>query len=1249
MVGLLTEIGRAYMVVDNRLYLWNYNDSADFDEFDELDQLIVSVAVIPPKTNVFKSVVSHILVIATTTQVMLLPIVFPEEKRGVRGPMEIHPCRDYVIGTDNIAMKRMVGLGNGRLFMCGEDGNIYEFDYTLSSGWMTAKARKVNRTFNPFRLLLPSVFFSADQIIMMEVDSSRNYLWTFSQKNELRCYHVTDSNLTCLASNSKIFKEAAESFGERGASDWKELEEDQAHRIISLGCISRTESESVVLVATTSHAARIFFSLKDGYLTIKFVRLGPPTLESTGQATYPPKFIRNSGLYTVTTALTNVHLSLLANTIGNTRSSLIALTRQPFSESLAGAPTSVSVEPAVVARYTKHMIENVQEVALGPSHEATAFQIDKIEEIKELPAAFYMSPLSECLFAKNCENPLIGLSEFSYQHALPPSRYLILSDTSLRVIVRCRPVDELVSLLVEPQEAVVRLIKTFVQRYGNIETEAMLLLLACDHVFSSSAMSSLLRMKSSTESANKSSLGSFLSPDRPKSSLASSSGLKRTISNLYASPIMPMSSSAMIVSSSSDIALREIAAKWFFDALNGGVPENGFSGTQFSYKFRALYLVFTRLVRPFWEWSITLSSKNDSTPQQSRFSLIQLHAMYDPLEGFHRFVTDKNFFAKYEAGWPKNPSASAKAAIDTEKIYLQDFVLLVKRTLEALSMIKKVAAVSDPARPLMASVIEKLTAPSKNILKTLEFRQLVFKENYYDTILELSKELINAAINDDLGQVNTIIISQFNDECPFYFGKTDMVLQQAQMQLKLLDAQDTYGLVDKRKESFLSAYQLFVSICHLPQFDIKEAAAKCWAVHCYSPLLKLVITRLEKIGQQRLDDPKCFTVAIDTLNILILGEYPEDVFVKPSGSLIFSDEERNSTISDCLHLLCFSSVLELRWKVYAWLLLNKRTRDLFSLANADVVAYLSSDSNLALDLASYYIYNKKYVEASGHFLRLAKSDDAIKLENRLRYLAQAKICLESSQSGSLLEKRVMDKSIQDAELQQRILVAVQNLSEAAMSDNPSDDIDRLENNLLSLEILFRICKQYSLFEYCLLVIASTDDPSTSASVIPILWTNLIAVEINKGGDWHSRVEEIFDRLRPLVSNDVLFPLAHIIAKLEKFNLENQRDLSANYVPLLLKKVGILPESIATGYLQILRNLAQADEATRLHLIRASFVVCEFYQDRPNLPTAPRSLVDAMEGLLNNAMMCLVQLPSSIAKRELEETYAQLKNQVFKNW
>ncbi|KAJ2069752.1 hypothetical protein GGI08_000198, partial [Coemansia sp. S2] len=43
-MGLFPEIKRAWITVDHRLFLWNYEDESDFYSFEDQEQIIVSVA-----------------------------------------------------------------------------------------------------------------------------------------------------------------------------------------------------------------------------------------------------------------------------------------------------------------------------------------------------------------------------------------------------------------------------------------------------------------------------------------------------------------------------------------------------------------------------------------------------------------------------------------------------------------------------------------------------------------------------------------------------------------------------------------------------------------------------------------------------------------------------------------------------------------------------------------------------------------------------------------------------------------------------------------------------------------------------------------------------------------------------------------------------------------------------------------------------------------------------------------------------
>ena len=43
-------------------------------------------------------------------------------------------------------MLKIAGTSNGRILMCGKDGNLYELVYQAEDGWFRKKCRKVNRS-----------------------------------------------------------------------------------------------------------------------------------------------------------------------------------------------------------------------------------------------------------------------------------------------------------------------------------------------------------------------------------------------------------------------------------------------------------------------------------------------------------------------------------------------------------------------------------------------------------------------------------------------------------------------------------------------------------------------------------------------------------------------------------------------------------------------------------------------------------------------------------------------------------------------------------------------------------------------------------------------------------------------------------------------------------------------------------------------------------------------------------------------
>ena len=62
----------------------------------------------------------------------------------------------FTLPTDNIHMLSVTGSANGRIFMAGMDGCLYELHYQAEDGWFSRKCRKINHSTSMLSVLVPS-------------------------------------------------------------------------------------------------------------------------------------------------------------------------------------------------------------------------------------------------------------------------------------------------------------------------------------------------------------------------------------------------------------------------------------------------------------------------------------------------------------------------------------------------------------------------------------------------------------------------------------------------------------------------------------------------------------------------------------------------------------------------------------------------------------------------------------------------------------------------------------------------------------------------------------------------------------------------------------------------------------------------------------------------------------------------------------------------------------------------------------
>jgi len=337
-VGLFPEIHRAYITIDNKLFLWNYYDGSDFYLYDDLSQIIISVALVKPRVGVFVPSIQHLLVVSTPVELLIFAVRF--EGGNVHGALQLLPTQ-FTLPSDNVHMTDIIGTDEGRILLCGKDGGMYEIEYsTEEGGWFGGgmsggiasylqpfssllgvggrrkKCRKLNHTGGRFRLvrtLLPTFLGgisttgpltgagAADPPVeRMVYDNTRNLLFTLSSiasgrvlKPVICCYDLGKDGwgMTLRSRNDDLLTETRSALRSVPSHMWEDLAPSGSGsaatgqhelKIVSIAPIPRSESSNIVLLAVTSHGHRLFFELSQvsRTLRVKFVRLCPPALHA---------------------------------------------------------------------------------------------------------------------------------------------------------------------------------------------------------------------------------------------------------------------------------------------------------------------------------------------------------------------------------------------------------------------------------------------------------------------------------------------------------------------------------------------------------------------------------------------------------------------------------------------------------------------------------------------------------------------------------------------------------------------------------------------------------------------------------------------------------------------------------------------------------------------------------------------------------------------------------------------------------
>lgn len=486
MMGLFAELSHAWVVIDNALYLWDYTlPNPELIGFEDQPNIITAVKLVKPRAKVFVDAITHLLVVATTTDMVLIGVAHKKTPEGIN---EV-----ALYQTNMRASIRGLGVRciegsakTGRIFFGGEvTDDVYELTYQQEERWFGSKCGTVNHVNksmvnyvnNTLKLSFTSSMLtpvvklvktaSKEHVVQMVVDDTRNLLYTLSSQSSIRVFHMKNmASLDCAITRS--FQTIRTQIGHMVASS--DLITSQTE-LASITPISATEASRLNLMAVTNSGCRIFLSATSGGFYSTDVTSAPTSMQvhhvkfppgRNDPANNPP--VQQIGGYQVTPIDTNSrNLTITTKASRFPPGYFLCFVRDEASQAeklFLSSPDSGRIarpaEPAQIPRF----YEKGQWIPLGSN----------MQDVGLVTAPFGAT-----------STPLGFGNELAVQFDQPTGEFAILTNTGVHTIRRRRLVDVFAAAIKAGggEDGLEVEIKNFVRVYGRSETCATALAVAC--------------------------------------------------------------------------------------------------------------------------------------------------------------------------------------------------------------------------------------------------------------------------------------------------------------------------------------------------------------------------------------------------------------------------------------------------------------------------------------------------------------------------------------------------------------------------------------------------------------------------------------------------------------------------------------------------------------------------------------------------------------------------------------------------
>ncbi|KAI1170618.1 nucleoporin-domain-containing protein [Nemania sp. FL0916] len=259
-MGLFAELNHAWVAIDNCLYLWDYtHPNPELIGYEDGQYSITAVKLVAPKPGVFNSIINHILVVATSRDMILLGLSAKQAPTGSK-TIELYGTKMALNTNGNPYL--IAGSASGRVFFVNRnESDIYELYYQQEEKWFSSRTGKINHTDKSWSTVVPRQPFwgrgTAEHIVDLAIDDSRNLLYTLSSVSTVRTYSMeAPDKLTKVIEKTKndILRDIAHALSVASPLLTERM------RIVSISPISVTEDNKLHLMALTDTGCRLFMS-----------------------------------------------------------------------------------------------------------------------------------------------------------------------------------------------------------------------------------------------------------------------------------------------------------------------------------------------------------------------------------------------------------------------------------------------------------------------------------------------------------------------------------------------------------------------------------------------------------------------------------------------------------------------------------------------------------------------------------------------------------------------------------------------------------------------------------------------------------------------------------------------------------------------------------------------------------------------------------------------------------------------------